>query len=169
MPIGERLGMSAFHGITAETQRRWRVSVGDGALPRWRGDGKELYYITSSGRIMSVSAETAGSEPVFGPPQPLFSTISIPKVWNLFDVARDGNIFLVKFVGRADECLNYTLKNYVGQYKMFKFSYALTLRDAFEKECRSFHEFNKYNNLENKQHPEPPKNIEVACPLCQSS
>jgi hypothetical protein len=64
-------------------------------LPRWRADGKELFYITKSGRMMSVAVHPAGEEFGFDAPQVLFQTRPIPDTWNLYDVSRDGQRFLL--------------------------------------------------------------------------
>ncbi len=36
------------------TAGKWQVSRGGGTEPRWRGDGKEIFYIAPSGMLMSV-------------------------------------------------------------------------------------------------------------------
>jgi Tol biopolymer transport system component len=56
---------------------KWQISkagTGPGA-PRWRGDGKELFYTTQDGRVMAVDV---AANPVFqaGIPQPLFNLAS---------------------------------------------------------------------------------------------
>jgi Tol biopolymer transport system component len=33
---------------------KWQVSRGGGTEPRWRGDGKEIFYIAPSGMLMAV-------------------------------------------------------------------------------------------------------------------
>jgi hypothetical protein len=33
---------------------RWRVSNGGGVMPRWRRDGKELFYISPDSQMMAV-------------------------------------------------------------------------------------------------------------------
>ena len=41
---------------------RFQVSVGGSGQPRWRGDGKELYYVTAQGKMMAVGVRsTAGN------------------------------------------------------------------------------------------------------------
>jgi eukaryotic-like serine/threonine-protein kinase len=37
---------------------KWQVSRGGGTEPRWRGDGKELYYIGQSGMLMAATVST---------------------------------------------------------------------------------------------------------------
>jgi Tol biopolymer transport system component/predicted Ser/Thr protein kinase len=66
------------------------VSRGGGNGPRWRADGKELFYRRPDGMIMSVSV-TPGVEFRPGEPQPLFKT-PFPSFW---DAAGDGNRFLL--------------------------------------------------------------------------
>ena len=51
--------------------RRYPVSIGGGSEPSWRGDGKELFYLTPDGMLMSV-AVTLGDEFRTSPPEALF-------------------------------------------------------------------------------------------------
>jgi Tol biopolymer transport system component len=87
--------VQAFDGLTSGTKRSWQVSASGGGLPRWRDDGRELYYTTASGRIMSVGVHTSDAGLAFDPPAVLFQTRPIPKTWNLFDVSPDGQRFII--------------------------------------------------------------------------
>ena len=72
-----------------------QVSVGGGAQPRWRGDGRELFFIDYQGRMMSATVER-GSRPKIGVPRKLFDTGLIPDpTVNQYAVTRDGLKFLV--------------------------------------------------------------------------
>lgn len=75
----------------------WRVSSGGANDPRWRGDGRELFFIAASGRMMAVDVGR-GPAAAFGAPRPLFQT-RIEVLWNdmrnHYDVAPDGRRFLV--------------------------------------------------------------------------
>jgi Tol biopolymer transport system component len=43
---------------------KWLISVNGGRLPRWRRDGKELYYLSAEGKLMAVSLKpTPGAPP----------------------------------------------------------------------------------------------------------
>jgi Tol biopolymer transport system component len=42
-------------GESSATGGKWQVSVGGGTGPRWRRDGKELYYRTPNGKVMAVA------------------------------------------------------------------------------------------------------------------
>ena len=67
-----------------------------GTRPRWRGDGRELYFAAPDGFVMAASIET---EPVFrpGPPRRLFEVPERPdRLLPVFeDVAPDGRRFLL--------------------------------------------------------------------------
>ena len=51
-----------------------QVSTSGGIQPRWRRDGKELYYIAPDGNLMAVSIEEAGNGINSGKPTSLFHT-----------------------------------------------------------------------------------------------
>jgi hypothetical protein len=77
---------------------KWQVSVGGGTEPRWRGDGKEIFYLDPKGMLMAVPV---GSGPTFstGTAQPLFrarprAPISNTDVFS-YDVVKDGSRFIV--------------------------------------------------------------------------
>jgi Tol biopolymer transport system component len=53
---------------------KWQVSTGGGSQPRWRADGKELYFIGSDGTLMATSIIASGSTFAAGAPAALFQT-----------------------------------------------------------------------------------------------
>ena len=46
--------------------RRIQISNHGGAQPRWRADGKELFYITIDKKLMAVAFDTSHGDPVAG-------------------------------------------------------------------------------------------------------
>jgi len=72
------------------------VSSAGGVEPRWRGDGKELFYIGPDTRLMAVDI-TAGAAFQAGVPHALFATQVTVRTNNSFryDVTRDGQRFLM--------------------------------------------------------------------------
>jgi hypothetical protein len=73
------------------------VSVGGGAQPRWRQDGKALYYLAPNGSLMSV-AVGAGEGLDVARPVPLFKapiSSDIIAFRNQYAVTRDGQRFLI--------------------------------------------------------------------------
>lgn len=71
--------------------------------------------------------------------------------------------FYVSYVGRSDKDVNDRLKDHVGDYKQFKYRYYSTVKGAFEKECRLYHDFEPPNN---KVHPDRPTGKDWECPVC---
>jgi eukaryotic-like serine/threonine-protein kinase len=77
---------------------KWQVSRGGGREPRWRGDGKEVFYLGATGMLTAVPVSTEGSFST-GTPTPLFqfhgrAAISSTDVFS-YDVTKDGKRFLV--------------------------------------------------------------------------
>ena len=81
-----------------DAQGRWQVSSGGGEQPRWRGDGKELFYLSSERKIMAAPV-TTGTNFDVGTAVALFQATPRPPilVYDLFvyDVSRDGQRFLI--------------------------------------------------------------------------
>ncbi len=72
-----------------------QVSLAGGAQPRWRGDGRELFFIDLEGKMMSATVEH-GSPPQIGVPRELFDTGLVPDpTINQYAVTPDGLKFLV--------------------------------------------------------------------------
>lgn len=77
---------------------KWQVSRGGGEEPRWRRDGKELFYLAPDGRLMAADVKSAAGFEA-GPPTALFQTH--PRQPNSamdffsYDVTADGQKFLV--------------------------------------------------------------------------
>ena len=53
-----------------------QISDAGGMQPRWRRDGKALFYVAADGKLMSVSIETTPDGQTFkaSPPTELFAT-----------------------------------------------------------------------------------------------
>jgi Tol biopolymer transport system component len=77
---------------------KWQVSRGGGTEPRWRGDGKEIFYIGAGSTLTAVPVSSAGTFAA-GNPTPLFRTQLRAQVSSTdqfsYDVTKDGQRFLV--------------------------------------------------------------------------
>ena len=75
---------------------KWIVSSNGGVQPRWRADGKELFYFSPDRKLMAVDIKT---EPLFeaGAPHLLFETpLFLPsQLLFRYDVTPDGKRFLI--------------------------------------------------------------------------
>lgn len=73
-----------------------QISNAGGEQPRWRGDGKEVFYITPDRKVVSVELNYGETvEP--GTPKILFQTQIVPSIEarNHWDVTNDGQTFLI--------------------------------------------------------------------------
>jgi hypothetical protein len=77
---------------------QWTISVAGGVQPRWRGDGKELFFFAADGKMMAVPLKAAaGPKPTFeaGAPVTLFDAHTTPRRDRFdYDVIADGKRFL---------------------------------------------------------------------------
>ena len=80
-----------YAALTDGGAEKRRISPSGGRQPRWRADGKELYYIAPNGFVMAVPVNP-GSRLDAGAPAPLFRVES--EIEN-YDVTPDGARFLV--------------------------------------------------------------------------
>jgi eukaryotic-like serine/threonine-protein kinase len=80
---------------------KWAVSSGGGSQPRWRSDGKELFYFTPGETLMSVAVTVAGGMFQPGVPKALFHASLLggtgggPDAAWRYDVSPDGQRFLM--------------------------------------------------------------------------
>jgi eukaryotic-like serine/threonine-protein kinase len=81
-----------------DARGKWQISTGGGEQPRWRGDGKDLFYISSDEKMMAVPV-TTGAKFDPGTPIVLFQATPRQPVTNadqfVYDVSRDGQRFLI--------------------------------------------------------------------------
>ena len=90
--------MEVYVSTFPEANGKWQVSTSGGQEPRWRQDGKELFYVSPDGKMMSVPI-VGGSSFEAGAPVALFTThrrqhISSQDVFS-YDVSHDGQKFLI--------------------------------------------------------------------------
>ena len=82
-----------------EGNGKWQVSTRGGVQPRWRRDGKELFYLAPDGKLTAVAVK-AGATFEVGTPEALFQT----RIFGLgptaqysqqYDLTADGQRFLI--------------------------------------------------------------------------
>jgi Tol biopolymer transport system component len=74
---------------------KWQISTEGGLEPRWRGDGREIFYVSGS-TLMAVDVKADGTSFQAERPRPLFEVRLPPNTRrNRFVVSRDGQRFLV--------------------------------------------------------------------------
>ena len=78
------------------------VSRHGGWAPRWRGDGKELFFLNQDSTMMAVSIDPSTGTTV-GVPRELFRTDFRTENNRPYDVTRDGQRFLVPTMRPSDD------------------------------------------------------------------
>jgi Tol biopolymer transport system component/predicted Ser/Thr protein kinase len=78
------------------TGERWQVSQGGGVEPHWRGDGREIFYITPDRSMTVVPIRTTPAVEI-GKPESLFptGTLYAKDTRSNYVVTRDGQRFLI--------------------------------------------------------------------------
>ncbi len=81
-----------------EAHGKWQVSNTGGDQPRWRSDGKELFYLSTDSKIMAVPVKTGSNFDAGAPtalfqanPREMFATSELFS----YDVSGDGQKFLI--------------------------------------------------------------------------
>jgi eukaryotic-like serine/threonine-protein kinase len=108
-----------------EHQGKWLVSQSGGSMPRWRRDGKELFYLAPTSQLMAADVNLSGSTFEVAAVHPLFRLRLAPgpPIYDLgptagqigYDVSPDGQRVLVNSPAENDAApitviLNWTAK-----------------------------------------------------------
>ncbi|MCM2314796.1 MAG: protein kinase [Thermoanaerobaculia bacterium] len=80
---------------------KWQISTAGGTQPCWSHDGKELFYLSTDTKIMSVAIST-GTGFEAATPVSLFAVSLRPDTLAQFDVSRDGRFLVNSIVPRTD-------------------------------------------------------------------
>jgi hypothetical protein len=85
--------------------RRWQVSTEGGIHPHWRGDSREIFFVSGE-RFVTACAVAPGDAFSAGPPEPLFGVAfaadDMKRTRTQFGVTEDGGRFLLNLpAGRA--------------------------------------------------------------------
>ena len=77
---------------------RWQLSVGGGAQPRWRADGRAVYFLSPTGTLMAVDVTlTPGKTPIISPPRKIFdAALTVQPSLDQYLPTRDGKRFLIR-------------------------------------------------------------------------
>jgi len=85
----EEIYLAQFPGAGGKRQ----VSIAGGSTPRWRADGKELFYIGLDNRLMAAEVSIKGAEAEIGAVRPLFGPMPSGNLYQ-YDVSADGQRIL---------------------------------------------------------------------------
>ena len=80
---------------------KWPISTGGGTYPRWRADGRELFYVAPDGKLMAAGVNAQAGEFVVNGVRALFDIHPNVSGRYPYDVSADGQRFLVNMVVEA--------------------------------------------------------------------
>ncbi len=80
----------------APVAQRWRVSPHGGTQPLWSRDGKEIFYLSSDGKLMAAPVRIRENTAELGVPKALFTLPPLPATFSgyQYDVSPKGDRFL---------------------------------------------------------------------------
>ena len=79
-----------------EPLNKVRISTGGGVFPEWSPDGRELFYVSLDMKLMAVTLKTGGDSIEASVPRELFALPTFNNSFAPYDVAPDGQRFLVR-------------------------------------------------------------------------
>jgi eukaryotic-like serine/threonine-protein kinase len=89
--------VQAFEPGKPASSARWQISNAGGMMPRWRSDGKEIFYLSLDGKMMAVRVSGDGAAFQSSVPQFLFN-VTPPNLRTAsfeYDVSPGGERFLM--------------------------------------------------------------------------
>ncbi len=74
---------------------KWQVSTNGGSAPKWRGDGKELFFLDPADNLMAVDVNPSSVPIQMGTPHALFRAPGVQNTLGPYVVTADGKKFLI--------------------------------------------------------------------------
>jgi hypothetical protein len=79
-----------------ERRKKVRVSIDGGRFPQWRGDGRELFFLSADYKLMAVNIRLTADSVSTSVPRELFVLPMLENIFSPYEVAPDGQRFLVR-------------------------------------------------------------------------
>jgi Tol biopolymer transport system component len=90
-------------GAHVSISQRISVSTQGGRCPRWRGDGKEIFWLSPDGEVMAAPVEVSGTAMSIGSAHALFRFATQIFILFPYDVNPDGSRFIVNEYAGQDQ------------------------------------------------------------------
>lgn len=95
---------------------KWQISNGNGTIPAWRRDGRELFYLTVGGDLFATDVSESANELQIGTPHTLFRA-NIAPMGSIYDVTPDGQHFVVQVSGTGSHEPMNLISNWLAELK----------------------------------------------------
>ena len=93
--------MKSVKGPTAfAPSGKWQITTSGGQYPRWRRDGKEIFFLAADNRVMAAEVEAKKESFQVGAVKPLFTALP-QNTGAPFDVTADGKRFIIVSVAEG--------------------------------------------------------------------
>jgi hypothetical protein len=79
-----------------DRRKKTRVSIDGGRFPQWRGDGRELFFLSADYKLMAVNVRLTADSVSTSPPRQLFALPVAENMFSPYEAAPDGQRFLVR-------------------------------------------------------------------------
>jgi eukaryotic-like serine/threonine-protein kinase len=83
--------VQSFPGLTG----KWQISPNGGSQPRWRSDGKELYYVAPDQKLMAVMVRPGATFEAEAPRALFETTLPTAPQRQTYAASHDGQRFLL--------------------------------------------------------------------------
>jgi hypothetical protein len=92
--------------------------VAGGIEPRWRRDGKELFYFSPDGKLTAAALNEKNGLLEAASVRDLYQTKAVPGTTDSYDVTPDGNRFLVNVIATEETPTPLNLvENWTAEFK----------------------------------------------------
>jgi len=95
---------------------QWQISTSGGSMPKWSPDGRELFFVSAEGKLMSVPVKIGESFEAGGATQ-LFPVRLRANAMTQFDISPDGTRFLLNALAPANDPPLSVLVNWQRRYR----------------------------------------------------
>jgi|SRR5215469_2648245 len=89
-------GGTKFISTRSRSRRKTPISTGGGLYPSWGAGGRELYYVSPDFKLMAVSLKLGTDYAELSVPRELFPLPGVDTGYSPYEVAPDGQGFLVR-------------------------------------------------------------------------
>ena len=89
-----------------EPRKKFQISTASGMFPQWKSDGRELFYLSTDGKLMSVRLNLGADSQEVSVPHELFPLVSNFAGIDPYVAAPDGQRFLTTVPESGPEPLN---------------------------------------------------------------
>jgi Tol biopolymer transport system component len=103
---------------TGAATEKWQISLSGGTQPRWRRDGKELFYVATDNTLTAVPVASRGSKFEIGTPHPLFRASPVlESYYYYYDVSADGSRFVINTAAQERAAPITLVENWPSDFK----------------------------------------------------